>query len=100
MSHRHATGKNSHRRCSWAANHEVTYPIGNHCGLGRIGYSELPAHRPCAGALLVGSAWRVGSSVPRLPIARPSDLRDISFETGFHVPCMRTPLLMGYALTI
>src|SRR2546426_10499129 len=95
-----ATGKKSHRRYSWAEHHAAPYPIGSHCGLGRTMYSGLPACRPSEGALLVGSAWQVESSVPRWPMARPSDLMDISSETGLHVPCMRIPLLMGYALTI
>src|SRR5712691_3306033 len=98
MSHRHATGKNSHRRCSWAANHAATYPIGSHFGRGRTGYSGLPACRPPEGALLVGSVWRVGSSVPRWPIARPSDLMDSASENDHSVPYARTPMLMGYAL--
>src|SRR5205823_2431358 len=65
MSHRHATGKNSHRRYSWAAHHAATDPIGSHCGSGRTAYSGLPACRPSEDALLVGAVWRVGSSVPR-----------------------------------
>jgi hypothetical protein len=33
----------------------------------------LPAYPPCEGDRLVGSAWRVGSLVPRWPMARLSD---------------------------
>src|SRR5260221_6088714 len=98
MSHRHATGKNSHRRCSWAANHEATYPIGSHFGRDRTEYAGLLACRPPEGALLVGSACRVGSLAPRLPIAGPSALMDSSFETGFQLTSLRTPLPMGYSL--
>src|SRR5215470_1672104 len=51
-------------------------------------------------ALLAGMAWQGGAAVPRGSIARPSDRIDISFETGCLLTSLRTPLLMGYALTI
>src|SRR5207244_10191126 len=61
---------------------------------------EPPAYLPCAGALLAGAAWRGGAAVPPGSIARPSDRMDTSFGTGFLLTSLRTPLLMGYALTI
>src|SRR2546428_6613816 len=100
MSPRHATGNNSHRRYFWAAHHAATYPIGSHFGSGRTAYSGLPACPPSEGALLVCSAWRVGSSVPRSPIAHPSDLTDTSSSKDLFVPYAHTPIQMRYALTI
>ena len=41
--------------------------------------ASYPACLPCAVALPMCSAWSVGASVPIAPIARPSDLKDISF---------------------
>ena len=38
--------------------------------------------------------------VPQEPIARPSDLRDISFEDNLSETLSRTPFLIGYTLTI
>src|SRR5215510_7025306 len=100
MSHRHATAQNNHRRYSWVADRAAIYPIGSHCGSGRIAYAGLPACGPSAGALLVGCAWQVGSVVPRSPIAHPSDRMDTSFVLDLPVSYVRTPVLVGYALTI
>src|SRR5919201_2537814 len=100
MSHRRATAQHNHRRDSWAADRVATYPIGSHCGSGRTAYSGLLACGPSEGALLVGCAWQVGSAVPRSPIAHPLDLRDTSSVFDLPVPYTRTPLLLGYALTI
>src|SRR5438034_11765547 len=99
MSRRRATGHRSHRRYFWAANRAATYPIGSHFGSGRTVYAGLPAGLPSEGALPVRSAWRVGSSVPQSPIARPSDLTDSASSRDLFAPCTHTPMLLGYALT-
>src|SRR4029453_11801960 len=50
--------------------------------------------------LRAGAAWQEGAAVPRGSIARPSGQMDNSFETGILLTLLRTPPLMGYALTI
>jgi len=100
MSHRRATGQSSHRPYSWTAKRAATSPIGSHCGSGTTAYGGLPACPLRAGALRAGAAWQVGATVPRWPIVRPSDPRDMSFEISLFLTLLRTPLLMGYALTI